>query len=104
MQPAETKKSILATLAYHDLLNHPLTAWEIFRYRILTEELRGSQEIERLGYGVILEQLTLLTKEERIDEYNGYYFLHGRETLYEERIERMKYAEEKWQSAKRVLK
>ncbi|MDO8557593.1 MAG: nucleotidyltransferase domain-containing protein [bacterium] len=90
---------ILATLTYHDILNCPLTAWEVFRLQIADE-----RHFVINDYAATLEELERLKTEGSIGEKNGFYFLKGRESLYEERIERTKTAEEKWHEVLWVLK
>ncbi|MDP3731140.1 MAG: hypothetical protein Q8R34_01450 [bacterium] len=109
-------KSILATLAYYDTLDYPLTAGEIFKFSINQDRMK-SQEAPVNKVFVpsfhkncspppltdYLNCLDTLVKEGKLEEKNGFYFLPGRAVLYQERIERNKIAEQKWKKARRYL-
>lgn len=118
---SDIEKSILATLAYHDMLNFPLTEWEVFSYSL--SEVKRSRRVfniagpcataKALGdtrstsSGTLhnfLEEIERLKTQGIIGEKNGYYFLKGREDLYAQRIKRMKIADEKWQQVRWVLR
>lgn len=90
------KKSILATLIYYDIFDYPLTAGEIFNLLINP----GRFDDQNTRTALVLEELV---KERILEQFNGFYFLPGRQNLYEERIERNKIAEEKWKKIKRYL-
>lgn len=107
MRVSPVKLRILATLAYHDVLAMPLTAWEVYRWQIAANLPRADRAREQqplVGQEVVslagvMQELEHLRADGSIGEMNGYYFLEGRETLYAERIERMKAAEAKWHKA-----
>ncbi len=142
-EPAMSK-SILATLAYYDVLDYPLTAWEVFKFLInpnrlqtplplrtlaspsrsarspfavdfvRSEELYFVQTVQSTTHSVseamgsvsfveLLTFLDVLVNNKELEELNGFYFMPGRSSLCEERIERNKIAEEKWKKARRYL-
>jgi len=94
----ELEKTVLATLAYYDVFDRPLTAWEVFRYAIKTE-------LKTISFVAVLEVLTeSKILREKISHFNGFYFLKERSALVGERIDRQKLADHKWKQARRFLK
>jgi predicted nucleotidyltransferase len=105
---ASLEKAILATLVYYDVLDRPLTGWEIFRYLVKIRQEQNSSvssqnnKISLSDILNILENSPSLT--ELIDQKNGFYFLKNRSEIVKERIERQKIADQKWKKAKRVIR
>jgi len=99
------EKSILATIVYYNVLDRPLNAWEIFRYRIncCHEDNKTSHNKENLEsiFDTLENSLEL---KKIISEKNGFYFLHGRESIIKKRIERQKMADKKWKKTRRVIR
>jgi len=115
------EKSIIATLVYYDVLNRPLTGWEVFKYLV---RLRSIQEIRSNPYlegqtfteGLTLSRdprnqtsnldfvLEILEKSELVEQKNGFYFLKGRSKIVKQRIERQKIADQKWKKARRAIR
>jgi len=93
MTPLE--KSILATLVYYDVLERPLTGWEIFKYLIKKKNL-GQLKLKKI--------IELLEVSPLISQKNGFYFLQGRARIVKERIERQKMADQKWKKTRRMVK
>lgn len=89
----ELEKSILATLAYYDVLNRPLTGWEVFRYLVRYQEPVKLKEV-----------LGILENHQKIGQKNGFYFLRGRSSLVNQRIERQKLADQRWKKARWVIR
>lgn len=112
-------ESVLGTISFHDTLDFPLTAWEVFQYAIAPEKIHALAKKEvkiapsaagiekavpfNMPLAATMDALQKLTHLGIIGQYNGYYFLAGRSELYTLRIEQMKIAEEKWHKARRVL-
>ncbi|MBU1137147.1 nucleotidyltransferase domain-containing protein [Patescibacteria group bacterium] len=93
------EKSILATLIYYDVLDRPLTGWEVFRYLISKDR----------GLAVELKEvLNLLADSPELSKFisqtNGFYFLKNRKNIIGERIERQKISDQKWKKSKLVIK
>jgi predicted nucleotidyltransferase len=105
----DLEKSILATLGYYDILDQPLTAWEIFQYlqkfRKPREKPKGASSNSRPKslFSILktLETSPDLTK--LISQKNGFYFLKGRSGLVRQRIERQKIADQKWKKIRRIV-
>ena len=93
----ELEKSILATLVYYDILNRPLTQWEILK--CLKKVSKNQTQVSFLEVKEALEKDTL---KKLIDSQNGFYFLKNRFDLVEERIKRQKISEEKMKLAKKI--
>jgi len=116
MTPLE--KSILATLVYYDVLERPLTGWEVFEYLIKcyknpracfsTTSLRSKgmeSQGTPLSLSTILETLENSPELAKlISQKNGFYFLQGQAKIVKERIERQKIADQKWKKTRRMVK
>lgn len=100
--------SILATLVYYDIFDFPLTMLEVYKYLINPERLNSLRSdlgaSLRSDLGVIREGLDGLIANGQIGSKNGFYFLPGRDALYELRIEREKIAAQKWKKFLRIAK
>ncbi len=120
------QKSILATLAYFDLFDYPLTADEIWRWliniHIANNTVVGSgKELEiRNGVGQQLElgremaynfdsgkeikqELDELVKQSKVDKKNEFYFLPNRSEIVEIRKQRYQISLKKIKKAKRII-
>ena len=65
------RQSILATIAYHDIFDYPLSAEEIHHY--LIGQVANRQSIEKT--------LLSLSEARTIGAQNGHYFLKNRPTI-----------------------
>ncbi len=112
------RNSILATLVYYDILDFPLTLLEAHKYlinpqRVVSAKARDTLREGRLSQspslgiislGNVAEDLDSMVKAGSIGSKNGFYFLPGRDALYELRIEREKIAAQKWKKFLRIAK
>lgn len=100
--------NILATVAYYDCLNYPLTAFEIWKYSTNYESdtnIRITNESCNRKYSlcnIVFELENNSGLKKYIEEYRGFYFLKGRKNLVEERIKRNKIAIGKMKQLRRV--
>jgi predicted nucleotidyltransferase len=95
------EKSILATIAYFDVFNYPLTVAEIWKWLYSKEESRdGSLTIGEIWK--ILENNQSL--KSLVNSYRGFYFLKNRDDLVEVREVRYVLAMKKIKRARRVAK
>ena len=95
MSSPTLEKNILATLAYYDVMDYPMTSFEIYKY---FTNFNQQSETDSLQPD-LLEIINTLESEKLkkfIEEYRGFYFLKGRKKLVEQRIERSKIAESKF--------
>ena len=101
----EIRDSILATLAYYDILDFPLTLFEIKKYLINPARFQIlPQAINEITLGGIQKELDYLCSAEKISSQNGFQFLNGREELYEKRMEKDKIASAKWKKFLKISK
>lgn len=107
------EKSIIATVAYYDALDYPLTGFEVFKYLInplhisKISGMSQNTEIEPLENINLLNVLKILEEDNLkfyINQKNGFYFLRGRDEIVQTRIERQKISDQMWKKAKRVIK
>jgi hypothetical protein len=94
---SDLSKSILTTVAYYDILDYPLTAFEIWKY------LLAGDSGESFELGEVIKALEKEGSGKAIEEYRGFYFLRGRKELVEQRIERNKISETKYRIIKKVV-
>jgi len=107
------EKSILATIVYYDILDYPLTGFEVFKYLInplyviaQIGDVRNLQ-LEPLAEVSLLDVLESLNSDSLrkfIEEKNGFYFLEGKSYLVEQRIERQKIAAPRWKKVHKIIK
>lgn len=98
------EKTILATIAYFDIFDYPLTLVEIWQWLYAYPEPRTqNQEPSK-----IVDIQNTLDKNEylkkRVETKNGFYFLQGRQDLVKKRMERYNIAESKYIKAIRIVK
>ena len=96
-------KNILSTIAYYDALDYPMTDFEIWKYLINNQETRGNNQNKKYSLSEIIKELEIEEIKKNISEFNGFYFLKGREKLVVERIERNKISENKLKKARKIV-
>lgn len=92
-------EAIARTIAFFDIFDFPLTAFEIWLYLWRPE---SEKEIAVSAVIEILENDELLKK--KTGKKEGFYFLSGREEILEERRRRYNYADRKFRRARRAAK
>ncbi len=95
------EKRILATLIWHDGLNFPLTAFEIWQYLIKEKGARGDIPSLRAVEKTLQKSVFLRSK---ISSRRGFYFLKNREGLVESRIFQNKLSIKKWRRLREIIK
>lgn len=80
-------KNILATITYYDVLNYPLTSFEIWKHLIMHDRDQESMCSQPSRLGDSIRLLVSGHFSSKIDEKNGFYFLRGRESLVTARIQ-----------------
>ncbi len=94
-------KNIVATVTYYDVIDFPLTAFEIWKH-LLTPD----REKNTVAADVTLSEIWQILHSEQLSgklaEKNGFYFLKGRESLVESRIQGEKISIRKLRSMQRL--
>ncbi|MFZ2192750.1 MAG: hypothetical protein WAV31_00715 [Candidatus Moraniibacteriota bacterium] len=93
-------QNILVTICYYDVLDYPLTVFEIWKYLITKDHEIMDEKNTLLDVVSCLEMGEL---KKKVESYNGYYFLAGRKNLVSQRIERNKIAEKKIKLVRRAV-
>ena len=93
-------KSILNTICYYDILDYPLTSFEIWKNLIGD---RYHAQSETLSLNLIVLELEDEELKRYLDEYRGFYFLKGRKDLIEKRIFNNKISVSKIKKLRRVV-
>lgn len=96
------RKNILATIAYYDVLDYPLTAFEIWKYLIMNQESTSNNQEEEIKLLDITNELDREEIKKYIEECRGFYFFQGRQDLVAKRIENNKISESKLKIIKKV--
>jgi hypothetical protein len=96
-------KNIVATVTYYDVMDFPVTAFEIWKH--LLEHDRDGHGLNRpVSLGEIWQLLHSSQFSGRIAEQNGFYFLPGRAALIERRIQSEKLSVEKLKGMRRLAR
>ncbi len=98
--PSQLTKNVLRTIIYYDILDFPLTSFEIWKY-LLNVENEKSGEME-CNLGEIVEKLENEELKNQIEEHRGFYFLRGRQGLVSRRIQNDKNSIRKYRIARRA--
>lgn len=97
------EKSVLATIVYYDVIERPLTRFEVFKY--LINPVRNNQNQNKPTLNKIIE---LLEKSAELNQFigqqNGFYFLKNRTDLVGQRLEKQKLSDQKWKKAKKIIR
>lgn len=115
MDATTLRKKILATVIYYDIIDYPLTSFEVWKYllaRNKEQETRNNAEeeivIPELSSDIklvdIIKELDNSEVRKFVGEFQGYYFLKGRESLVRQRIERNKISVAKMKIIRRVVR
>jgi predicted nucleotidyltransferase len=76
-------KNIIATLAYYDVMEYPLTAFEVWKHFLAVENEVPREEVT---LPAIVEALSMLVREGRVKEDRGFYCLPDRNGLIDRRL------------------
>ncbi|NTW29971.1 MAG: hypothetical protein HGB34_02415 [Candidatus Moranbacteria bacterium] len=94
--------NILSTIAYHDALDRPLTAFEVWKHLIIDDRESASPGSYRLGD--VVSALGETDMRTRIASCDGFYVLPGREFLADRRIRAEKVAVAKLHRVRRLAR
>lgn len=76
-------KNIIATLAYYDVMDYPLTAFEVWKHFLAVE---NEVSREQVTLASVHEALHMLVSEQRVKEDRGFYYLPDRSALVDRRL------------------
>ncbi len=96
------KKNILNTFCYYDVLNYPLTLFEVWKHLLANEEINTEGNI-KITLKNILLSLEDPDLKRFIDSEDGMYFLRGKNNLVRDRINRSKISLLKIKKMKRIV-
>lgn len=98
------QKSILKTIAYWDVLDWPLTSFEVWKYLVNPRRLALNAP-DHITLGEIEEALSSKELSKYVTQKSGFYFLRDRDdSLVPGRISRDLLADMKWKIVKRRIK
>lgn len=95
-------KDILATVTYYDVLDFPLTPFEIWKHLIARERDESAEGRCRLG--AVIAALEESVLRERLQRKNGFFFLLGRSGLVGRRIRAEKVSVAKLKRMRRLIR
>ncbi|HOW60897.1 MAG TPA: hypothetical protein P5548_04335 [Candidatus Moranbacteria bacterium] len=98
------EKNILATIAYYDCLDYPLTPFEIWKNLIRTDNYNVSENSDETTLAEVIKQLESENLRKYVESKNGFYFLKGRNYLVKKRIENNKISVGKIKKLLRIAK
>jgi hypothetical protein len=93
-------KNILATVTYYDVLEYPLTSFEIWKQMI---RYSGDSGMDTWSLGEVHRALAHPALKEYLQEKNGLYFLYGRDQLVRMRRERENISRQKVRRALKIV-
>ena len=98
-------KSIIATIAYYDVFDYPLTSFEIWKYLIVQNQSLGlyPEPAEPIRLEDVVKALETESVRRHIGHLNGSYFLQGRRVLAERRLKRGKLAIAKLHGVRKLV-
>ncbi len=116
--PTHLEKQILATIVYYDILDYPLTGFEVFLY--LVKENGNVSDVETRHCLVSTEVIELLNTSEylkkHLDQKLGFYFLKvnnvetrqclvstDTKNIVQLRLNRKKIWDQKWKKARKIF-
>lgn len=96
-------KNILATICYYDVLDYPLTSFEVWKYLIKSGGQEGGGNGQKCSLGEVSKELENSALKNFVEEFQGFYFLKGKRHLIGERIKRGKISVLKIKRLRRVV-
>ena len=99
------KQAVLATILYYDVFDYPLTVFEAHRHLINPSRFGAVFDVARHSVSLadIGNILNDLVQYKYIWSRNGFYFLFGRDDIFELRLERQKIADLKIKMARKLM-
>lgn len=97
---ANLEKNIMATVTYYDVLDFPLTPYELWRQLISYQETAGT---DKAKFRDVYLALSAPELSKKLEQKNGFVFLPGRSALVRERIQREKLSAGKLEKMKSLV-
>jgi hypothetical protein len=97
------EKHIVATIAYYNELEYPLTSFEVWRHLTVISEQEISKR-EEVSLTDIMDELDNREIKKYVDENHGFYFLKGKRKLIKKRIRGDKIASLKMKRLRKVVR
>ncbi len=97
-------RDMVATVAYADVMDFPLTGFEVWKYLMATDDPESKESV---SLGAVLTALGTEEIQKRLVSERGWYALRGREELFEKRSARERRSEIKMkriQGVARILR
>lgn len=98
------EKNILSTICYYDIMNYPLTVFEIWKHLLAVEDDRDRGFFEKAKIADVLTKLKEDNLKKFIETKDGFYFLRGRHDLVQNRIRSNKISVSKIKKMRRVVR
>lgn len=100
----ETIKNIIATVAYYDALNYPLTAFEAWKYLMCAQYYDEAHVHGNVSLGDVVRLLQHESVRVLVEQSNGMYVLKGRKELVAQRIRQEKISASKLKRLREVVR
>lgn len=98
-------KKIITTIAYYDVLDYPMTSFEIWKHMMNSEGERSEDvQTDEVRLSDVIKELDGDVLRKRVQEHLGYYVLSGRQALVGKRIARNKISQHKMKIIRRVVR
>lgn len=89
------RRSILATILYFDVMDYPLTLVELSKWLWTGSESATTE--------ALVQELNALVEHSHLETHNGFFFVPGRSTIIQTRLDRYRWALSKIVRAKQML-
>lgn len=96
-----TPKAVLATIAYYDALEYPVTEFEIWKHLLFPE---GGDSVQSVRFLSVVHHLRELVRQGTVVFRQGFYVLSGREALVVQRLRQERGAVTKLKRAMRLIR
>ncbi|MDD5039697.1 MAG: hypothetical protein PHY34_00945 [Patescibacteria group bacterium] len=96
------EQAILKTLCYFDIFDYPLTSFELWKWLYTGAENRDLAAVTLVDIVALLE--TSAPLRGAVSAKYGFYFLTGRDGIVHQRMDRYRFAEQKFSRTVRMLK
>lgn len=96
------EKQIIATIAYYDELDYPLTAFEVWKHLTVINGQEADKR-EGISFADVFNSLEKNELRSYLENFHGFYFLKGRRGLAEKRLKKNKTASLKIKKLRKIV-